>query len=332
METTSNYTPLHYAAQKGDLKEIHLLLDAGADINSTHCDFKNTPLLVACWFGHSDCVKALINRGAKLDIPNIYGSTPVHIAARQNEAKCLRILLDNNAPYNSKNNTGSGNTPLFLAAQAGSRECLQLLLNHIKFHTLYNPQKDIDCKGSGDNFTPIQIAAVREHVQCYWDLVAAGADYKKEIEFDNSKKSIGEMIATTNLPFRYFVLKLEYDGKHNPERYYGSPFTYCFLCHQDFIPNDVVVTVRKCSETFHANCFENYSLRYFIKQNENIPWMIEFKKDTSDKEFEHLIKTNNLGAIPLADQCPHCNGQIDPQKSLKFGVFLRKSWEKIHCT
>jgi len=294
--------PLHIAASMGKIETIKTLLDADADINSTHNEYGNTALHIAAWFGHHDCVRLLISRGARLDIVNKYGSTPVHSAAWKNEIECLKILLENGASFTQANTTGIGNTPLYLAAKAGSTECLRILLTYIG-----SDKKEIDKECAGNKNTALQIAAAYEQVQCYWDLVVAGADYTKKV-FYNKKLLSNSQMVLGNHSFEIFLKKIE--GKIFIP-YFISEYYYCFLCLKDFHDNNVIVTTQPCKQTFHWDCFKDYSINYHIQQNKHNPHFMRHKKDMSDKEFAHSMKVNIIGQIPLADQCPECKNSIN---------------------
>ena len=62
-----DWTPLTRAADKGHMKMIELLLSRGASINKPSGDL--TPLFFAARSGHTQIVKFLIKHGAKLDLP-----------------------------------------------------------------------------------------------------------------------------------------------------------------------------------------------------------------------------------------------------------------------
>ena len=301
-------TPLHYAARKSNTEIINILLDAGANINSTYNEFGNTALHIAVWFRHRRCATLLISRDAKLDITNCHGSTPVHSAAWQNEPEILQELLENNAPFYTRNTTGTGNTPLYLAAKAGSRECLHILLEHIK-----NDLDHINLECAQDKTTSIQAAAARQRVQCYWDLVVAGADYEKKRLYLQTLKSNSENVRNNEI-FRKFLQKIEIYGKNNVSIFRGI-YDYCLLCKEDFKHNDVILTVKPCQETFHSYCFEDYSIDYFIKKNKTTTQIINYKKDDSDKEVAHRLKTSRFDCIEPINECPQCTRSINLETS-----------------
>jgi hypothetical protein len=308
-------TALHFAAKEGSIEKMKTALDQGADINSTKCDFNNTPLHIATWFGHKHCVKFLIDRGAKPDITNDHGSTPMHTAAWKNESACLQELIKHGIHVGTRNTTGIGNTELYLAAKAGSTQCLQILLEH------NNTKEYIDLECSGNNSTAIQAAAFRQHAQCYWNLVITGADYTKKISDEKILKNVSEMI-DSNAPLKKFLQIIERNGKNNSPRFNGI-YDFCGLCNQDYQHNNVVVTIKPCLQTFHADCFENYCVDFFIKNNKNNASLTDLKKDKSDKELAHCIKTHPIGSIDLATKCPSCKSNFDPQQEIELSVFLQ---------
>ncbi|XP_056636894.1 myotrophin [Diorhabda carinulata] len=55
-----------YAADYGQADVIEYLISAGADVN-TKDKFGITAILAAIWEGHKDCVKLLLDKGARKD-------------------------------------------------------------------------------------------------------------------------------------------------------------------------------------------------------------------------------------------------------------------------
>jgi ankyrin repeat protein len=83
----SKDTPLHLAAESGELKVCELLADQGADVNTPDAA-GDTPLHKAASGGNPRVVRLLLDRGAKPDARNAAGKTPLDLAeeARVKEA------------------------------------------------------------------------------------------------------------------------------------------------------------------------------------------------------------------------------------------------------
>ena len=107
-------TPLHWAAVKGHKDVVLLLLDRGADPNSTFEDRWTpvTPLHWAANLGHKDVVLLLLNRGVDPNLADEDGWTPLHWAVRKGHKDVVLLLLQKGADPNMATNYGL--TPLAL--------------------------------------------------------------------------------------------------------------------------------------------------------------------------------------------------------------------------
>ena len=86
-------TPLHDAADKGQLKQVEILLERGAMVKRTVDGF--SPLHYACLQGHLSVVKKLIERYPfHKDLLTRNKDTPLHLAARSGHAAIVKFLLD----------------------------------------------------------------------------------------------------------------------------------------------------------------------------------------------------------------------------------------------
>ncbi|MBZ5577915.1 MAG: ankyrin repeat domain-containing protein [Acidobacteriia bacterium] len=160
------FTALHYAAREGCAACVDNLLKAGADPDSEDPD-RETPLLLALENLHFDTAAVLIQGGADLDKWDLFGRSPVYMAAdvstlpmKGNGAMAVipsmdklsavdvaRMMLDRGAnpniqlkrrpPYRDVPQDRGGDgmlaqgaTPLLRAARGGDAPFVALLLEH----------------------------------------------------------------------------------------------------------------------------------------------------------------------------------------------------------
>src|SRR6516162_7947093 len=179
------FTPLHYAAREGCAACVQNLLAAGADPDSEDPD-RETPLLLALENMHFDTAAVLVQDGADLDKWDLFGRSPVYMAAdvstlpvKGNGAMSVlpspdkltaldvaRMMLERGAnpniqlkrrpPYRDVPQDRGGDTmlaqgatPLLRASRAGDDRFVALLLEHKALVDL--PEKD--------GLTPLMAAA-----------------------------------------------------------------------------------------------------------------------------------------------------------------------------
>lgn len=89
-----------------------------------------TPLGLACYFGRFEIARLLVLKGADVNIPsnNGFNVYPLHSAVAGNHTEIARMLIENNAQVNVKQQAGV--TALHSAAQNGNIDLLILLLEH----------------------------------------------------------------------------------------------------------------------------------------------------------------------------------------------------------
>ncbi|UCF79557.1 MAG: serine hydrolase [Candidatus Eiseniibacteriota bacterium] len=100
---------IHMAALEGNIDAIEQHIEAGSDLNEKDM-FGSTPLIIAATFGKTEVAKALVEAGADMTIGNNENSTPLHVAAFFGHTDIVRALLDNGADRHVRNITGA--TPL----------------------------------------------------------------------------------------------------------------------------------------------------------------------------------------------------------------------------
>ncbi|KAL7137681.1 hypothetical protein ABFS83_10G109500 [Erythranthe nasuta] len=134
---SSKPTTIHGFAQSGDLNSFQKLLrDNPSLLNDRNPVMAQTPLHVSAGYNSIEIVKFLLDwRGPEkleLEIKNMYGETPLHMAAKNGCNEAAKLLLTNGAFVEAKANNGM--TPLHLAVwhslRAGDCSTVNTLLEY----------------------------------------------------------------------------------------------------------------------------------------------------------------------------------------------------------
>lgn len=87
-------TALHWAANKGSVKETSTLIRCGADVNACWMPMGWTPLHIAVRSGNSAVVAELLKHGSDVNMQSNAGWTALHFAANSGKETILAILLE----------------------------------------------------------------------------------------------------------------------------------------------------------------------------------------------------------------------------------------------
>ena len=124
-KTNFGITALHRAV--GDIDKVRLLLlEESVEVDALSGDGRTPLSIAAATSGASEAVNALLRRGAKMDIVDQAGMTPLLSAALATDVDSVSLLLAAGADVNVRGATGF--TPLMAAAMSGNVELAQVLL------------------------------------------------------------------------------------------------------------------------------------------------------------------------------------------------------------
>ncbi len=147
-DTFIGLTPLINASGNRNLEAVKLLLAKGANVNAVSktqdlpriqtgtVEFGGwTPLLMAVPFGPLEIVRTLIDAGAKVNVQDYRGFSPLMLAVATDHAnpEIVRLLLDRNA--DAKPKTRAGETVSDWAAKFGDAEVMGALGGVFKTQT-----------------------------------------------------------------------------------------------------------------------------------------------------------------------------------------------------
>lgn len=171
--------------------KIDMLIKLGANVNAVEKN-DNTPLMMACAFGHEKIARLLIDKGANIHQKNDKGCDALMIASwiGYNE-KILELLLEKGADVHQKNEDGE--TALHKAAFNGSKEFVRILLDN---------GANID-ELDGSYVGPLEKAYLGKNKEVFEYLISRGADTSTEsvkgvlsgAMFDRDKLSYAVILA-----------------------------------------------------------------------------------------------------------------------------------------
>ena len=192
-------SPLHSAAELGNIHPLRVLLNYGVDPNLVTKDKQNTALHLAAEGGFSECVSLLLSKGASADARNYKGQTALHLAARAQSLECVEILLgtgacDPNAVDNDLR------TPLHSAV---GKSLLAFEITEV----LLMCNAEVNRKDKY-GYTPLHIAALNEQSRCVETLLYHGADVSAKSKGGISALSI--IVRKTPASLGMLYQKLDY--------------------------------------------------------------------------------------------------------------------------
>ena len=158
-------TPLYWAARRGDVQAVSLLLGAGADRNSKNN--RGTSILTAAIMSsNTECIWKILETGFNVNYQQKDGYTPLHHCCRYDvDISIIKALLNRGADRNAK--TRLGHTPLMIATFNVHTATAEFLIeSHI----------DLDIQGK-DGGCALHHAAMSGDHQVVRHLLKQGANH-----------------------------------------------------------------------------------------------------------------------------------------------------------
>uniref|UniRef100_A0A9J8AVY5 Ankyrin repeat domain 28 n=2 Tax=Cyprinus carpio TaxID=7962 RepID=A0A9J8AVY5_CYPCA len=164
VRTAQGHTPLDLAAFKGHVECVDVLINQGASILVKDYTLKRTPIHAAATNGHSECLRLLIGNAdlqSAVDIQDGIGQTPLMLSVLGGHTECVYSLINKGANVDAKDKRGR--TALHRGAVTGHEECVEALLQHNASFMVR------DCRGR----SPVHLAAACGHVGVLGGLLHA---------------------------------------------------------------------------------------------------------------------------------------------------------------
>jgi hypothetical protein len=146
-------TQLHFCAENGLTTSVKRLLSIrNINVNVKDDEFGETPLDNAALNGHIEIARLLLQNGAEVNVRNNYGNTPLHYAAENGHVDILHLLVENGANLEAQSNYGE--RALHYAARYGNLPFIQELIS--RYHV------DINARMNNGE-TALMLARARFH-------------------------------------------------------------------------------------------------------------------------------------------------------------------------
>ena len=132
------------------------------------------------WTDNRLCVQALVDNGAALDVKDVHGRTPLHIASIRGHHRLIKLLAPSPESFHFKDNDGC--TPLYYACKNSHLKCIRKLFAQIP-DVIGDLLKVANNEGTtplsvrrGSGRTILHVACAKGETDLVQKLLEAGAD------------------------------------------------------------------------------------------------------------------------------------------------------------
>ncbi|MDD3170996.1 MAG: ankyrin repeat domain-containing protein [Bacilli bacterium] len=240
--------PIHYAVKSGKKSVIRSLLNNGASLVEVD-DRKNNVLHHACEAGNDDLVIYILRHMMVIDSKNIYGETPLHLAAKNCSINGLKALIAAGYEIEAKNDNDL--TPIDVAHNSGKLENYEFLNNYYRSQDYkdkflkYSLHRAV-CRGDYD-FLLQEITSINVNnfdyfgkSLMYYAIIMGSLRivkllYKKGARIDNIDEYNQSALLIAIYSENYEITKFLLEHKANVnEIYYGRSYLYRAILRNDY--------------------------------------------------------------------------------------------------
>uniref|UniRef100_A0A6J0V738 Transient receptor potential cation channel subfamily A member 1 n=1 Tax=Pogona vitticeps TaxID=103695 RepID=A0A6J0V738_9SAUR len=201
-----NATPLHHAAEQGQLELMQMIIDSSAEALNVTDSCGNTPLHWATKKNQTESVKLLLSRGANPNILNSNTMAPLHLAVQSLYNELVKIFIEHSTTDINLEGE-SGNTPILIACYKNNVEALKLLIE----------KGGNICKGNSMGCMAVHAAAFSGAKGCMEILIKRGEElgYSTEshINFTNNGKCSPLHLAVQSGDLEMIKMCIEYGAQ-----------------------------------------------------------------------------------------------------------------------
>ena len=145
-------------------------------------------------FGFIECIEVLLTFGARTDIKNIWGQSPLRVAKENGHLEAFNIILEAReseiGPLKRADTAlSTSEMPLWVAAKQGRSSFVDTAIEAAKT----NPSVDLEAVDPTIDRTPLHYASSRGHTSIVKSLLDAGVDVNRQDQYGRSPIQLAAM-------------------------------------------------------------------------------------------------------------------------------------------
>ena len=145
-------------------------------------------------FGYTECIKVLLKFGARTDIKNIWGQSPLRVAKENGHLEAFNIILEAReseiGPLKRADTAlSTSEMPLWVAAKQGRSSFVITAIEAAKT----DPTVDLEAVDPTIDRTPLHYASNRGHTSIVKSLLDAGVDVNRQDQYGRSPIQLAAM-------------------------------------------------------------------------------------------------------------------------------------------